>query len=112
MDDLFRLPSAMRRDQRVEAWFTDLANPHRLIVRTWFERLRDCGPNVRELIHDGCPTACVGDAAFAYVAAYKAHAAVGFFHGAELSDPSGLLEGEGKRMRHVLRPGENSTPKL
>lgn len=106
MDDLFRLPSAARRDPRVDAWFTDLANPHRLTVRPWFERMRACGDDVRELIHDGCPTACVGDAAFAYVAAFKAHAAVGFFHGAELADPAGLLEGEGKGMRHVkLRPG-------
>ena len=107
MDDLFRLPSATRRDPRVESWFTEGANPHRLMVRSWFERMRDCGPDVRELIHDGCPTACVGDAAFAYVNAYGAHAAVGFFHGAVLPDRSGLLEGDGKRMRHVkLRPGK------
>jgi hypothetical protein len=26
---------------------------------------------------------------------------VGFFHGAMLDDPAGLLEGTGKRMRHV-----------
>ena len=108
MDELFRLPSAVRRDPGVEAWFSDLANPHRLMVRPWFERLRDCGPDVRELMHDGCPTACVGDAAFAYVAAFKAHASVGFFQGAELADPAGLLEGEGRRMRHVkLRPGQD-----
>jgi hypothetical protein len=57
-------------------------------------------------MHDGCPTACVGDAAFAYVNVFSAPANVGFFHGAELEDPSGLLEGNGKRMRHVkLRPG-------
>ena len=31
---------------------------------------------------------------------------VGFFHGAMLEDPVGLLEGSGKRMRHVkLKPG-------
>jgi len=31
----------------------------------------------------------------------------GFFHGAALADPAGLLEGSGKSMRHVkLRPGE------
>jgi hypothetical protein len=31
---------------------------------------------------------------------------VGFFLGAELDDPERLLEGSGKRMRHVkLRPG-------
>ena len=56
-------------------------------------------------MHDGAPTACVGDAAFAYVNAFKAHVNVGFFRGAEFADPDGLLEGTGKFMRHVkLRP--------
>lgn len=68
--------------------------------------MRACGDDVRELMHDGYPTACVEDAAFAYVGVFKAHVNVGFFHGAELDDPSGLLEGTGKRMRHVkCRPG-------
>lgn len=68
--------------------------------------MRGCGADVCELIHDGQPTACVGDAAFGYVDAFTAHANVGFFHGFALDDPAGLLEGTGKRMRHVkLRPG-------
>ena len=75
------------------------------IAQRWFEVMRDCGEDVRELLHDGHPTACVDDAAFGYVNAFKAHVNVGFFRGAELSDPSNLLEGTGKFMRHVkLRP--------
>ena len=75
------------------------------IAQRWFEVMRDCGDDVRELLHDGHPTACVADAAFAYVNAFKAHVNVGFFRGAELADPAGLLEGTGKYMRHVkLRP--------
>lgn len=106
-NDLMRFPGAVRRDPRIEAWFSDFVDPYRLMAREWFERMRDCGPDVRELLHDGCPVACAGDAAFGYVNAFKAHASVGFFHGATLPDPAGLLEGEGKRMRHVkLRPGK------
>ncbi len=71
------------------------------MVQPWFEALRDCGADVRELLHDGHPTACVEDAAFAYVDAFAAHANLGFFHGATLDDPAGLLQGAGKRMRHV-----------
>src|SRR5687767_5992443 len=75
------------------------------IARRWFDVLRGCGDDVRELIHDDQPTACVGDAAFAYVDAFTAHVNVGFFRGAEIEDPEGLLEGTGKFMRHVkLRP--------
>jgi hypothetical protein len=108
MDALFRLPSAVRRDPAVDAWFFEPTGELRLLVRPWFERMRDCGNDVRELMHDGCPTACVADAAFAYVNAFGAHANVGFFFGAMLADPAGLLEGTGKRMRHVkLRPGRD-----
>jgi hypothetical protein len=107
MDDLLRFTGAVRRDPQIEAWFSDIADPHRLMTRTWFEQMRDCGADVRELLHDGCPVACVGDAPFGYVNAFKAHASVGFYYGATLADPSDLLEGEGKRMRYVkLRPGE------
>lgn len=57
-------------------------------------------------MHDGCPTVCVRDAAFAYVNAFRAHVNVGFFHGVALPDPASLLQGDGKRMRHVkIRPG-------
>jgi len=76
------------------------------IAQRWFEVMRGCGDGVRELLHDGHPTACVGDAAFGYVNAFRAHVNVGFFRGAEIADPHGLLEGTGKFMRHVkLGPG-------
>ena len=79
-----------------------------VIAQEWFEVMRACGEDVRELLHDGHPTACVADAAFGYVNAFKAHVNVGFFRGAEIADPEGLLEGTGKFMRHVkLRPGCN-----
>ena len=77
------------------------------MAQPWFERMRGSGADIRELLHDGHPTACVGDAAFGYVNAFSAHVNVGFFHGATLDDPAGLLEGAGKCMRHVkLRWGE------
>jgi hypothetical protein len=97
----------MPRDARVDAWFVAPDHELRRMVEPWFERMRACGEDVRELLHDGYPTACVEDAAFGYVAAFSAHANVGFFHGDALADPAGLLEGGGKRMRHVkLRWGE------
>ena len=71
------------------------------IASHWFQVMRSCGEDIRELLHDGHPTACVGEAAFAYVNAFTAHVNVGFFRGAELDDPDHLLEGAGKLMRHV-----------
>lgn len=107
MKALLRFSSTVRRDPAIEAWFEKFPDPLRLMVRPWFDRMRGCGADVRELLQDGCPVACIGDVPFAYVNAFKAHAAVGFFLGAQLADPAGLLEGEGRRMRHVkLRPGQ------
>jgi hypothetical protein len=101
-----RFPTAVARDPAVDAWFDRRPPQLAAIAREWFLRLRDCGSDVRELLHDGHPTACVGDAAFAYTNAFTAHVNLGFFHGAALPDPAGLLQGDGKYMRHVkLRPG-------
>lgn len=101
MSQLFRFPSASKRDSEIEVWMNDHSGELGLIARRWFEVMRACGNDVRELLHDGHPTACVDDAAFGYVNAFKAHVNVGFFRGAELADPENLLEGTGKLMRHV-----------
>lgn len=106
MHDILRFPSAVKHDPAIDAWLRAQRDDLRPLVQTWFARMRECGDDVRELMHDGAPTACVGAAAFGYVAAFGDHVNVGFFCGALLSDPARLLEGTGKRGRHVkLRPG-------
>lgn len=103
---IMRFPDARRRDPAVEAWMQRHSDALGAIACRWFAAMRDCGDDVRELLHDGQPTACVGDAAFAYVDAFTAHVDVGFFGGSVLADPHRLLEGTGKFMRHVkLKPG-------
>lgn len=103
---LFRVGGGVRRDRAIEAWFGEQPDELAAIAREWFEVMRGCGGDVRELIHDDQPTACVGDAAFAYVDAFSAHVNIGFFLGAHLPDPRGMLQGAGRYMRHVkLRPG-------
>jgi hypothetical protein len=106
MNELFRLPGGVRRDPAIDLWLMQQTAALGAIAQTWFTRIRECGDEVLELMHDGCPTACFGDIAFAYVNVFKAHVNVGFYLGAELNDPTGLLEGTGKRMRHVkVKPG-------
>jgi hypothetical protein len=101
MGQLFRFPTSVERDPAIEVWMREHPGELGAIARRWFEVMRGCGDDVRELLHDGHPTACVGDAAFGYVNAFKDHVNAGFFRGAELADPKGLLEGTGKVMRHV-----------
>jgi hypothetical protein len=103
--EILRLTGAVQHDPAVDAWLN--AHPGALgdFARQWFEVMRKCGDEVRELVHDGCPVACLGDAPFGYVNVFTSHVNVGFFQGAGLPDPAHLLQGSGKRMRHVkLRP--------
>lgn len=104
-----RFPSSVKRDPAVDTWLLGHSDELGLMARRWFEAMRGCGDDVRELLHDGHPTACVGDAAFGYVNAFRDHVNVGFFCGAALADPDGLLEGTGKFMRHVkLKSGKSA----
>lgn len=104
-DKLFRLDGAVERDPAIDLWLKRQPGELGAIARKWFEQFRSCGDEVRELMHDGCPVACFGDVPFGYVNVFKAHVNVGFFYGAELKDRTGLLEGNGKRMRHIkLKP--------
>lgn len=99
--DIFRLSGGVKRDPAVDSWLAEDPIELTSIAKTWFAEMRQCGDDVVELVHDGCPVACVEDAPFAYVDAFTSHVNVGFFYGAWLDDPARLLEGSGKRMRHV-----------
>jgi len=100
MNQLLRFPTSVRRDPEIDAWFETRPDELGSLARRWFEVMRACGNDVRELLHDWHPTACVGDAAFGYVNAFTSHVNVGFFRGTELEDPADMLEGSGKFMRH------------
>ncbi len=103
--ELLRFNGAVERDPAIETWMKAHVGELGAIALQWFEVMRKCGDEVRELLHDGHPVACLGDAPFGYVNAFTSHVNVGFFHGAALQDPARLLEGTGKFMRHVkLRP--------
>ena len=105
-DALFIFPGAEPRRSAVDEWFCNEPAELFALARDWYAVFRRCGPDVNELLHDGCPTACVAGAAIGYVNVFKRHVNVGFFTGAFLPDPYKMLTGSGKRMRHVkLVPG-------
>jgi hypothetical protein len=106
MSPLFTLSGAVAHDPAIDLWLQRHTGELASLASTWFKAVRGCGADVLEVMHDGHPTACVREAPFAYLGLFKAHVNLGFFHGASLPDPAGLLEGSGKSMRHVkLRPG-------
>jgi hypothetical protein len=106
MYPILRFSGAVKKDLTIDAWLAEQPQELGVMATEWFSKIRKCGPDVLELMHDGHPTACVEDGPFAYVNVFKAHVNVGFFHGASLPDPKHLLEGTGKYMRHTkLKPG-------
>lgn len=111
MDRLFLFPAARPRDPAVDRWFDDRPGPLGAIARDTFDLLRRADADMRELIHDGRPTACLTDAAIATVDLHRSHVTLSFFRGAELPDPARLLRGEGRLMRSVrLAPGATPDP--
>ena len=104
--ELLRFNGTVERDPAIDAWMKKHHGDLGAIAHEWFEAMRRCGDEVREILHDGCPVACLGDAPFGYVNVFTSHVNVGFFQGAALSDPARLLQGSGRFMRHVkMRPG-------
>lgn len=105
MTPLLRFSPGLEHSPDVASWFVTRSGELSTIAEQWFARMRAAGPDVRELVHDGCPVVCVDAAPFAYVNVFTTHVNVGFFHGSALRDPSSLLVGTGKHMRHVkIRP--------
>ncbi len=103
---ILRFHGAVPKDPAIGVWMLGLAPELRAIAERWFPVMRECGDEVLELFHDNWAVACLGDAPFAYVGAFRSHVNVGFYQGAALPDPRRLLVGSGKYMRHVkIRPG-------
>ena len=107
--ELLRFNGTVERDPAIDAWMHEHPGELGAIARHWFDVMRKCGDEVREILQDGCPVACLGDAPFGYVNVFTSHVNVGLFQGASLPDPARLLQGSGKFMRHVkLRPGKTT----
>lgn len=115
---LIRYTGVSRHQPAIDVWLSQQDPALADVAREWFARMRRCGDDVRELLHDRYPRrshprpsvggaiACVTNSPFAYVNVFHDHVTVGFYRGAFLADPAGLLEGSARFMRHVkLRPG-------
>jgi hypothetical protein len=103
--ELLRFNGAVERDPAIDAWMKEHAGELGAIAHQWFEVMRKCGDEVRELLHDGCPIACLGDAPFGYVNVFRSHVNVGLFHGAALTglDQHDVIGPEFGDRRHIPR---------
>lgn len=91
-------------DETVDELFPTMPAAVRAILDEIRRTVRDTLPDATEIFYHGAlgygPTASGFDRIL-YVMPQNGYANLGFFFGTDVPDPTGLLEGTGKRMRHV-----------
>ncbi|WP_195760609.1 DUF1801 domain-containing protein [Agromyces kandeliae] len=85
----------VRHDPTVDAWFERYDNPQRELVMAVRDAVLDADDRVTEAIKWQAPTFVYRGNIASFFPKAKAHASLMFHRGAELPDPTGLLEGEG-----------------
>ena len=82
-------------------YFAGQARRNQDVIRTLRTFVRRVAPGLQESVKWGNGCWVKGKAPVAYVYSAPDHVQFGFFRGARLKDPHGLLEGEGKYVRHI-----------
>lgn len=93
------MPGA-RPDPAVESYIASATPEVRSILDELLALVRTTLPEAQETIKWGRPVFSA-DHDICYVAKARTHASLGFYRGADLDDSRGLLEGSGRKLRHV-----------
>lgn len=101
MPDVLRLKDTKQHDPRIDEWLDSFEGDLAAIAREATRMVRFYAVGGTETMQDGHPVTCIDAAPFAYIAMEKDHVRLGFFQGAFLPDPKGLLTGEDKAMRYI-----------
>ena len=96
MEALIRYPGVSKHQPAIDVWLSQQDAALGELARAWFARLRQCGDDVYEVLHDrysrraepqpsvGGAIACVTDAPLAYVNVFRGHVNLGFYQGVKL----------------------------
>ena len=97
----------MATEKTTESWMAGLEPNLRPIAEGLRQLILDACPELEESIKWGNPV-FEKSGKVCYLAATKSYVSLGFFNGAALSDPDGVIEGTGKTIRHikVRSPGD------
>ncbi len=90
----------MASEKTVDAYIDGIGDDRGAIVAALRHIIRTAAPGARETIKWAQPVYESGGP-FAYIKAFGKSVNLGFWRGSEIRDPSGLLTGDGDRMRHV-----------
>ena len=105
-------PSARERGVTIEQYFATLLPAYKPIALQLDALVRATVPGVTASIKWGQPV-YEKNGPMIWAKAFAKHFGFGFWRGAELPDPAGVLEGAGDRMRHVkLRSKDDIDEKI
>ena len=91
----------MKRYATFDAYHADQAAKNWPIIRAFRKFVKREAPQLQESVKWGNGCWLKGKVPVSYVYSAPDHVQFGFFRGASLKDPKGLLRGEGQYVRHV-----------
>ena len=83
------------------AWYKDQPTNKKTIINKLRKLVRSTSPKLTESSKWTNGVWLKGDVPIAYLHTEPDHVQLGFFHGAALNDPKGILEGKGKQVRFI-----------
>lgn len=88
-------------EKELDAWFAATPAAQQETLATLRSLVTASAPGIVEELKWSRPIYSNDRGMFCYLHSTKNHATIGFHQGTSLNDPMGLLEGEGKGMRHI-----------
>jgi hypothetical protein len=96
-----RGPAKMKAHATFDLYLADQSPRNQRIIRALRKFVERVEPGLEEAVKWGNGCWVTGKVPVAYVYSAPEYVQFGFFRGSALSDPLGLLEGEGQYVRHV-----------
>ena len=94
-------PTKMKRYASFAAYLADQPPKNQTIIKALRRFVKKTAPDLEESVKWGNGCWLRGTGPVSYVYSGEDHVQFGFFNGAALRDPKGLLQGQGKFVRHI-----------
>jgi hypothetical protein len=91
----------MKRYASFDAYYSDQAPANQTVIRALRRFVKRVAPKLQESVKWGNGCWLKDRAPVSYVYSGADHVQFGFFMGSSLKDPKGLLQGNGKYVRHI-----------
>jgi hypothetical protein len=91
----------MGKYKTIDEYTKDQDNDKGAIVKELVTIVKKAAPSGEDGIKWSQPVFWDDNGPFCFIKAHKDHVNIGFWRGAQMKDPKGLLEGTGEKMRHI-----------